>query len=61
MANRPIVLKKRKMLSQMTTSSPFSVEKKTEIYQNLQPEHVFSVIISIILHVAAYVRYEGVI
>lgn len=45
----------------MTTSSPFSVEKKTEIYQNLQPEHVFSVIISIILHVAAYVRYEGVI
>lgn len=61
MANRPIVLKKRKMLSQMTTSSPFSVEKKTEIYQNLQPEHVFSVIISIILHVADYVRYEGVI
>lgn len=61
MANRPIVLKKRKMLSQMTTSSPFSVEKKTEMYQNLQPEHVFSVIISIILHVADYVRYEGVI
>lgn len=61
MANRPIVLKKRKMLSQMTTSSPFSIEKKTEMYQNLQPEHVFSVIISIILHVADYVRYEGVI